>query len=177
MWVCSTPFGIAHHLANSSRVSISGCGFFIIYLTGELDKAISSLQHCFAAFAVGYPCWNTSFWAFIHKIWKASSWLFNCQCACLWSIIPFSGTSEIAFQRLTSGPIWSVKRFSAYILTKMKSDSLKRCCVISDSISVSSSLSWWYFTAAKRLFQQGHSPIPPVCQKQGAFSRLPRTSL
>jgi len=69
MWFCSSPLGIAHYLAKSSRVLIPRHWFLIICLTGTLVWGISSSWCSFAAFALNRRYWITSFWAFIRKIW------------------------------------------------------------------------------------------------------------
>jgi len=155
MWFCSSPFGIADHSAKSSRVLISGGGFFIIRLIGALDSGISSSRHCFAAFPISSRYWNISFRAFVCKIWKEESWRFDCRYACLRSIIVFSGSSELTFKRLPSWQIWSEKWFRRCIFTKLKSDSSTRCWAISDSIWVLSSSMRRCVAAAERLFQAG----------------------
>jgi len=78
MWFCCSPFGIAHHSAKSSRVLISGYGFFIIHLIGTLVRGISSLQHCFVACACTSGYKNTFFWASVHKLFKMAPLPFNC---------------------------------------------------------------------------------------------------
>ena len=153
MWFSSSSFAIAHHSAKSSRVLISGRGFFIISLIGALVRGISSSRGCFAVFAFSSHYWSTSFQAFVRKICKAPSWQFNCRYACLRPIIAVSGSSELTFPRLPSWWIWSEKWFRRCIFTKLKSDSSKRCCAMSDLICVLSSSTRWRFAATESVFQ------------------------
>jgi len=138
MWFCSFPFGIAHHLAKSSRVVISGCWLFIIYLIGALVWGISLLRHCFAEFAFSLQYWNTTLQAFIIKIGDVASWQGSGLYICFRSIIILSGSSELQFQRFSSWWIWPEKRFRRGIFTQMKSDLTTRCCARSDLICVES---------------------------------------
>ena len=152
MWFCSSPFGIAHHSTESSRVLISGRVLFIIRLMGALVRGISLSRCCFAAFAFSSRYWNTSSRAFVCPIWKAASWLFDCRYPCSRSIVAFSGRSELTFKRLPSWRIRSEKWFNRCILTKLKSDSSTRCCAISDSIRVVSSSTQRRIAGTERLF-------------------------
>jgi len=136
MWFCSSPFGIAHHSAKSSRLLISGRKFFFICVIGALVRGISLLWCCFAAFTLSSRYCNTSFRAFVCKIRKSASWWFDCCYAFLRSIIAFSGSSELTLERLRSCRIWSEKQFMRYFYTKLNSDSSTRCCPISDLICV-----------------------------------------
>ena len=117
MWFCSSPFGIAHHLAKSSRVLISGYEFFIIRLIGALVEGISLSRGCFAAFPFSSQYWNTSFRAVFRKIWNRASWWFDCQYAFLIPIIALSWRSDLAFKRLASWRIWLEKWIGRYIFT------------------------------------------------------------
>jgi len=155
MWFCSSPFCIAHHSAKSSRVLISGRWFFIIGLIGAFVRGISSSRHCAAAFPLSSQYWISYFQAFVREIWKPASWWFDCRYSCLRSIIAFSRSSELTFKWLPSRQIWSEKWFRRCIFTKLKSDSSKGCCAISDSICISSSSTRRRFAAAERLFQAG----------------------
>jgi len=155
MWFCSSPFGIAHHSAKSSRVLISSHGYFTLRLIGALVRAMSASRGCFAAFVFSSRHWNTSCRALDSNIWKAASWQFDCGYACLRSIITFSGISELTLKRLPSWRIWSEKWFRRTIFTKLKSDSLTRCCAVSHSICFWSSSTRQPFAATERLFQVG----------------------
>ena len=154
-WFYTSPFGIVHHSARSSRVLISGRGFFIICLIGTFVRGISLSLCCFAAFAFSSPYWNTIFRAFVSKLWKAAWWWFDYQYACLRSIIALSGSSELAFKRLPSWPIWSEEWFRRCIFSKLKSISWTRCCAISVLICVWFSSTHLRFAAAERLCQAG----------------------
>jgi len=175
MWFCSSPFGIAHHSAKSSRVLISGRGFFIIRLIGPLVTGISPLWRCLAAFAFSSRDCNTSFRVFVRKIWNAASWRFDCRYACLISIITYSGSSELAFKRLPSWQIWSGKWFRRCIITKMKSDSSTRCCAISDLVYVLSSSMRRCLAAAERLFQAWSLPCSSWLSKVSCFFKASET--
>jgi len=149
----NSPVGIAHHSAKTSRVLISACRFLMIYLIGAVVGGIWLSRCCFAVFAITYQLLNTFFSAFMSEIWKACSSWFDCQYAFLRSIITHCGSSELAFKRLPSWPIWSKKWLRKLIITKWNSGSSTRCCAISDSICIISSSMWWLFAAAKRFFQ------------------------
>ena len=177
MWFCSSPFGNAHRPAKSSRVLISGCGFFIICLIDTFIRGKSSSQHCVAAFGLSSWYWNTSFRVFIPKVWKSASWWFDCRYPCLRSINAFPWSSERTFERLPSWRIWSEKWFRECIFTKMKSESSRRCCAISASSCSLSSSTRWHFEPQKDCSKWGHFPVPPVCPKQAAFTRLLRLSV
>jgi len=177
MWFCSFPFGIAHHSAKSSRVLISGCGVFIIRMIGALVRGISSLRHCFAAFAFTSWYWNTSFRAFVHKIWKAASCQFDCRYDCLRSNLAPCGNSELTFRTLPSWRIWSEKLFRWWNFTNLTSNSSTRCVQFlfrsashlhqfDDALQPEKDFSKW-----------GHPPVPPVCPKSAAFSKLLRPPL
>jgi len=82
MWFCSSLFGIAHHLARSSSVLLSGCRFLNIHLIGAFVFGISLSQLCFPIFAFfAWDC-DTSFWACVCNVWMAASWIFDCWYAC-----------------------------------------------------------------------------------------------
>jgi len=153
-WFSSYPFGIAHHSAESSRVLIPGCGFFIIRLMGALVRGISSLRHCFVAFAFSLRYRTPPIGLLCTKIWKVASWEFDWQYACLWPIIVFSGSSELTLRRFPHWGIWSEKWFRWCIFTKWKYDLSTRCCAFSDSICISSSTMRQHLTAAERFFQE-----------------------
>ena len=171
MWFRSSPFGIAHHLAESSTVLISGCGLLIIRLIGALVRGISLPRHCFAAFAFSSRYWNTSFRACFVKIWKAASWRFDCWYACLRSVIASSGSSELIVKRLPSWHGWSEKWFRRCIFTKLKSDSSTRCCAISDLLCILSSSTQRRFAAAGRLCQMGLLSCSSCLSKVSCFCK------
>jgi len=143
------------HLAKSSRVLISGLGFFIICLIGASVRGISLSHSCFAAYAFSTQDWNTSFWAFIHRVWMVTSCQFDCQYACLSYIIALSGSSEHLYIRLSRSQIWSEYLVRSCIFTKLKSDSLMRWCATSYFRCFLSSSTQWCFAAGQRLFQVG----------------------
>ena len=136
MWFCSYPFGIGHHSAKSLRVLTSSRKFFIICLTGTLVGVISLLRCCSIVFVFSSRYWNTSFWVYIGRIWKAAWWHFNYQYACLRSIIAHSRSSKLVFGSLPTRRILPEKRFSKYIFTKLISNRSTRWCAISDRIWV-----------------------------------------
>jgi len=167
MWFCSSHFGNAHQSAKSSRVLISGHGFFIIRLMKTLVRAASALRCAFAAAASVSGYRNTSSRAFIHTIWMAASLQSDCWYAWVLSILAHSGSSESAFQRLPSWRIWLDMRLWRHILRKLKSDLLTRCCTISEVICVISSSTQRYIVATASLFQVGsishYSCLTRVC--------------
>jgi len=155
MWFCSSPFGIAHHSAKLSRVMISGHRLYIIRFIGALVRVSSLSQHCFVAFALSYRYRNTSFRACLCKIWKSASWWFDCQYACLWSIIALSGRSGRALKKLPSWQILWEKWFRRCIFTKLTSDLSTGCFAISNPICIWSSSTRQRFEAAERPFEVG----------------------
>jgi len=155
MWVCRSHFDYAHHSDKSSRVLITGCGFFIIRLIGALVRGSSSSRCCFVASEFCSPYCNTSFRDFIRKIRTQASWQFDCRYALSRTIINLSGSSEFAFKRLPSWRIWSEKWFRRCIVTKLKSDLSRRCCAIADLIWDISSSMQWSCAATEWLFEVG----------------------
>jgi len=175
MWFCSSPFRIAHHSAKSSRVVISGCGFVITRLIGALVRGILSSRRCFPVFAFISRHWNTCIWSFVRKLCKAAPWRFDCRFACWRSIIAFPGNSELTVERLPSWRISSEKWFRRCIFTMLKSNLLTRCCAISDSICVFSSLMPPRFSAAERLFQEGSLSSSSCLSKVSYFVKVSET--
>jgi len=152
MWFCSSPFGIAHHKDKSSRVLISGGGLFINPLMGVVVRCISLLRLCFAVFEFNSWYHNTCFPVFFCKIWKAASWGFDCQYACLRSIIAICGSSKFTLIRLQSWRIWLEKEVKRCIVTKWKYDSSTRCSAISHSSCALSTTAQELSAATERLF-------------------------
>jgi hypothetical protein len=132
MWFCSSPFGIAHHLAKSSWVFISGHGVFMISFIRTWGRVMSSLGCCFAAFAFSSGYWNISFQTFVCKICMAASRQFDCWYAGWRSNTTLTGSSEYTFKRLPSWWIRLEKWFRTLGFTKSKYDWSTTCCVISD---------------------------------------------
>jgi len=167
MWSCSCSFGIAHRSAESSRVLISGCGFFIICLIGYFVRGISLSRLCVPAFAFSTRYWNTSFRVFFGKTRKAASWWLDWRYACSISLIALSGSSELAFKRLPSWRIWSEYWFTRCIFTQSKSDLSTRCCALSDSFFVLSSSTRRCSASGARSFHAGSltrsSCLPKLC--------------
>jgi len=177
IWFCSSPFGITNRSAKSSRVMIAGTRFYIVRWIGAWIRGISLLRWCLPEIACSSQYWDTSFLAFVRKFWKAASSRFDCWYACLRCIIALAGCWDLAFIRLPSLWIWPEKWFRKCIFTKLKYDSLTRCCAASGVICILSSAMWWYFAAAERLFQPGSLTGSSSLSKVSSFLQASETFL
>ena len=175
MWFCSSPFGSARHSGKSSRVSMSGCRFYIIRLISTSVRGVSSSRHCFALFALSSRYWNTSCLAFVRKMWTAASWWVDCRDDCLRSLIAVSGSLKLTFKRLPRWQIWSEKWFKRCIFTKLKSDLSTGCCSISDSLCSLSSSTRQCMAAAEGLFQEGSLSRSSCLSKVNSFLKASET--
>jgi len=177
MWFRSSPVGIAHHSAKSSRVWIAGCGFFIIRLTDVLVRVMSLWRLCFAAFAFSSRHWNTSFraWSTKSEWWPPEDLIFSTLVEDppslflgVWSLHSRSCQAGKCGQRSGSGD------------TSSQSWNLIRRQDVVQFLPQSAFYLHqgdYSLQSQKHCLKPGHSPIHPVCPKQYAFSRLPRRSL
>jgi hypothetical protein len=164
------------HSAKSSRVLISELGVFVICLIGDSVRDISLSQSGFAAYPFGTWNWNTSFRAFICRVWMVFSFQFDCQYAWLSYINALSGSSEHPYERLSRSSIWVEYLVRSCIFTKLESDSSTRYCSTSVFCCFLSSSTQWCFAARQRLLQVGSLFLRLCLCRVSCLSMLPGSS-